>query len=74
MGPRGPRSASRRARQGIDTIVVDPETGDQIRVGRQANYYRVERGESLVDAYERLGGPVAPPREVVVAPDLFSHR
>jgi len=67
-------SGPRRVRQGIDTIVVDPATGDQIRLSRQTRYYVAERNESLVDAYERLGGPVAPPLKVHVPPELFRDR
>jgi hypothetical protein len=66
-----PASGRRRARQRIDTIVVDPKTGNQIRISHQMRYYAVDSDESLVDAYDRLGGPVAPPMEVYVPPDLF---
>ena len=55
----------------IDIIVIDPVTGDQMRLSHQVKYYPAERDESLVDAYERLGGPVAPPMEVSVPPALF---
>jgi hypothetical protein len=65
--PSGPR----RIRQGIEMIVVDPATGDQIRLSRQTRYYVADRNESLVDAYERLGGPVAPPLKTYVPPDVF---
>jgi hypothetical protein len=65
-----PASGRRRIRQRIDTIVVDPKTGSQIRLNHQMRYYAVDRDESLVDAYERLGGPVAPPIEVFVPPEL----
>jgi hypothetical protein len=66
-----PASGRRRARQRIDMIVVDPKTGNQIRLSHQLRYYAVDRDESLVNAYERLGGPVAPPMDVYVPPDLF---
>jgi hypothetical protein len=64
-------STHRRARQRIDTIVVDPKTGNQIRLSHQMKYYPVDHDESLVDAYERLAGPVAPPVEVSVPPGLY---
>ena len=66
-----PASGQRRVRQEIDIIVIDPATGDQMRLSHQAKFYPAERDESLVDAYERLGGPVAPPMEVIVPPSLF---
>jgi hypothetical protein len=69
----GPASTRRRARQEIAVIVIDPNTGDQFRLSHQTKYYTVDRGESLVDAYERLGGPVAPPMEVFVPSELFSN-
>lgn len=64
-------STHRRARQRIDTIIVDPKTGNQIRLSHQMKYYPVDHDESLVDAYERLAGPVAPPVEISVPPDLY---
>jgi hypothetical protein len=66
-----PAAGRRRLRQEIDTIVIDPATGDQMRLSHQVKYYPAEHDESLVDAYERLGGPVAPPMEVIVPPSLF---
>ena len=66
-----PAAGRRRVRQEIDIIVIDPATGDQMRLSHQVKYYPAERDESLVDAYERLGGPVAPPTEVIVPPSLF---
>jgi hypothetical protein len=66
-----PAAGRRRVRQEIDIIVIDPATGDQMRLSHQVKYYPAERDESLVDAYERLGGPVAPPMEVIVPPALF---
>lgn len=66
-----PATGRRRVRQEIDIIVIDPATGDQMRLSHQVKYYPAERDETLVDAYERLGGPVAPPMEVIVPPSLF---
>lgn len=64
-------TSQRKALQEIDIIVVDPETGDQIPIRHQSKSYPVESNENLVDAYERLGGPVAPPLKIVVPADLF---
>jgi hypothetical protein len=66
-----PNSRTPRARQDIQVIVSDPETGDQICVGRQTKYYPVDRGESIVQVYDRIGGPIAPPGEVYLPPELF---
>jgi hypothetical protein len=63
-------SVRRRARQEIDIIVIGPKSGDQMRLYHQTKYYPVDRNETLVDAYERLGGPATPPMEVTVPPDL----
>ena len=64
-------SGPRRIRQGIEMVVVDPASGDQLRLSRQTRYYVADRDESLAEAYERLGGPVAPPLKTYVSPDVF---